>query len=150
MEKKRRSLYERLPEIYRERDSEQQLGSQLKQYLELFDAIIGEIQENIESLYHDLFIVTFTGWAIPYISDLLVCSYESDLLKRNGKKEIERLKFKEETREKYEEELEEKLEVKRKKLEEEIRKVLETKLEEKLESEHEKIEKKIRELIKSK
>lgn len=71
MSKLRVSLYDRLPEIYRIRDAEQQPPEQLKHYLTLFEDVFGEIHKNIEALYHDLFIETCDDWVIPYIGDLL-------------------------------------------------------------------------------
>jgi hypothetical protein len=68
--RKKVSLYERLPSIYKERDEKQQPPYQLKTYLEIFETIFSEIYENIESLYHDLFIETCADWAIPYIGNL--------------------------------------------------------------------------------
>jgi hypothetical protein len=68
--KNRVRLYERLPAIYRERDQKQEPPYQLKAYLEIFEKIFGEIHENIESLYNDLFIETCGDWAIPYIGNL--------------------------------------------------------------------------------
>lgn len=81
MEQKRVALYERLPEIYRIKDEdlpEQYLQNdgaspayQLRSYLALFEDMFGAIHENIESLYHDLFIETCDPWVIPYVGDLL-------------------------------------------------------------------------------
>lgn len=71
MNEKRVSLYDRLPEIYRIRDEEQSPPGQLKSYLALVEAAFGAIHENIETLYHDLFIETCDDWVIPYIGDLL-------------------------------------------------------------------------------
>ena len=71
MSKKRVSLYDRLPEIYRLRDEEQSPPGQLKQFLGLVEEAFGEIHQNIEALYHDLFIDTCEDWVIPYIGDLL-------------------------------------------------------------------------------
>jgi len=64
-------LYDRLPEIYRVKDEEQTPPGQLKNYLAIADFIFDAIQENIESLYDDLFIETCEDWVIPYIGDLL-------------------------------------------------------------------------------
>jgi hypothetical protein len=64
-------LYQRLPEIYRIKDAEQQPPDQLRAYLALVEDAFGAIHENIESLYHDLFIETCDDWVIPYIGDLL-------------------------------------------------------------------------------
>ena len=71
MNQKRVPLYERLPEIYRIKDEEQNPPGQLKSYLGLVEQAFGAIHENIESLYHDLFIETCDDWVIPYIGDLL-------------------------------------------------------------------------------
>ena len=71
MNEKRVPLYDRLPEIYRIKDEEQNPPYQLKNYLALVEEVFGAIHENIESLYHDLFIETCDDWVIPYIGDLL-------------------------------------------------------------------------------
>ncbi len=68
-------LYERLPEIYRVKDQEQTPPGQLKNYLAIAEHIFNTIQENIESLYDDLFIETCDDWVIPYIADLLGTSH---------------------------------------------------------------------------
>ncbi len=68
-------LYQRLPEIYRIKDSEQQPPGQLERYLGLVEGVYDEIFKNIETLYHDLFIETCAPWVIPYIGDLLGNSY---------------------------------------------------------------------------
>ncbi|NJK65328.1 MAG: hypothetical protein HC786_29110 [Richelia sp. CSU_2_1] len=68
-------LYDRLPEIYRVKDEEQDPPYQLKNYLAIADFIFDAIHENIESLYHDLFIETCDDWVIPYIGDLLGTSH---------------------------------------------------------------------------
>lgn len=73
--KKSYPLYDRLPQIYKIRDEEQLPPAQLKSYLALVEAAFGAIQENIESLYHDLFIETSSDWVIPYIGDLLGTSH---------------------------------------------------------------------------
>lgn len=77
MAEKRVPLYERLPEIYRIRDEEQNPPGQLKSYLALVEEAFGEIHKNIEALYHDLFIETCDDSAIPYIGDLLAVSHLS-------------------------------------------------------------------------
>ncbi|NJS42038.1 hypothetical protein HC766_07285 [Candidatus Gracilibacteria bacterium] len=68
-------LYDRLPEIYRVKDEEQTPPGQLENYLAIADFIFDAIHENIESLYHDLFIETCVDWVIPYIGDLLGTSH---------------------------------------------------------------------------
>lgn len=74
-DKKRVPLYERLPEIYRIRDQEQEPSGQFKSYLGLVESAFSEIHKNIEALYHDLFIETCDPWVIPYIGDLLGVSH---------------------------------------------------------------------------
>ncbi|GEM_PF-576203 len=79
--KKRVELYRRLPEIYRIKDEslpEQYLHDgqpvaafQLREFLAPVEEMFSSIHENIESLYHDLFIETCDAWVIPYIGDLL-------------------------------------------------------------------------------
>lgn len=78
---KRVELYKRLPEIYRIKDEDLPKtyfygtdpvpAFQLRSYLEPVEEMFSAIHENIESLYHDLFIETCDEWVIPYIADLL-------------------------------------------------------------------------------
>ncbi|MFN0140311.1 MAG: hypothetical protein ACKVQW_09520 [Pyrinomonadaceae bacterium] len=87
MTKKRVELYRRLPEIYRIKDEDLsklyfQDGQpvpalQLMKYLEPVEKMFSDIHENIESLYHDLFIEYADEWVIPYIADLLGTSHIS-------------------------------------------------------------------------
>jgi hypothetical protein len=70
-------LYQRLPEIYRTKDKEISPPDQLKSYLGLVEDAFAGIHENIEELYHDLFIETSNDWVIPYIGDLLGTSHLS-------------------------------------------------------------------------
>ena len=65
------NLYERLPEIYRIKDSEQQPPYQLKNYLSIIEEIFLNIKNNIDCLYQDHFIELCSDWVIPYIGDLL-------------------------------------------------------------------------------
>lgn len=71
----RTPFFQRLPEIYRIRDAEQFPPDQLRAYLRVFESTFGAIHENIEALYHDLFIDTCDDWVIPYIADLLGTSH---------------------------------------------------------------------------
>ena len=71
----RTPFFQRLPEIYRIRDAEQFPPDQFKAYLKIFEVTFGAIHENIEALYHDLFIDTCDDWVIPYIADLLGTSH---------------------------------------------------------------------------
>ncbi len=67
----RQHLYERLPEIYRIRDHEQQPPMQLRDYVDALDSVLSAVRDNIEVLYHDQFIETCADWVVPYIADLL-------------------------------------------------------------------------------
>ena len=73
----RRTLYDRLPEIYRIKDEELVPAAQLEAYLAILEQTQSAIYDNIESLYHDLFIDTCHDWVVPYISDLLGTSHLS-------------------------------------------------------------------------
>lgn len=73
----RNSLYQRLPEIYHLRDAAQAPPQQLQAYLDILDQINANVRDNIEALYHDLFIDTCDDWVIPYIADLLGTSHLS-------------------------------------------------------------------------
>jgi hypothetical protein len=64
-------LYQRLPEIYRQRDIEQTPPGQLQAYLSIVEDVLGALYDNIGELYRDLFIETCDAWVIPYIGDLL-------------------------------------------------------------------------------
>jgi hypothetical protein len=71
----RKSLYDRLPEIYHLRDAEQNPPYQLKAYLDILDTIQTAVHDSIDGLYHDLFIETCNDWVIPYIADLVGTSH---------------------------------------------------------------------------
>jgi|CZKX01.1.fsa_nt_gi hypothetical protein len=64
-------LYQRLPEIYRQRDIDQSPPGQLQAYLSIVENVLGAMYDNIGELYRDLFIETCDAWVIPYIGDLL-------------------------------------------------------------------------------
>ena len=64
-------LYERLPEIYRIRDAEISPAGQLQSYLSGFEQTFGDVHDNIDQLYRDLFIESCDPWVIPYIGALL-------------------------------------------------------------------------------
>ncbi len=73
----RQSLYRRLPEIYRIRDTEQRPAGQLEEYLDILDQVMRGMRDHVEALYHDFFIETCDDWVIPYIADLLGTSHLS-------------------------------------------------------------------------
>ncbi|WP_338761582.1 phage tail protein [Massilia sp. METH4] len=64
-------LFDRLPEIYRTRDAEQQPANQLRAYLAAVEGPYGALHAHIAQLYEDLFIDTCDDWVIPYLADLL-------------------------------------------------------------------------------
>lgn len=68
-------LYDRLPELHRIEDAKQESAEPLRALLRLVEEAFGAVHENIESLYHDLFIETCDPWAIPYLADLLGSSH---------------------------------------------------------------------------
>lgn len=68
-------LYDRLPEAYRTRDAEQSPPDLLRAYLGLVENAFSAVHENVESLYHDLFIDTCDDWVVPYLADLLGTSH---------------------------------------------------------------------------
>jgi hypothetical protein len=70
-------LFQRLPEIYRIRDTERTPAGQLEAYLGILDEAQSAIHANIDALYHDFFIETCDDWVIPYIADLLGVSHLS-------------------------------------------------------------------------
>jgi len=72
---RRTSLFERLPEIYRIRDSEQTPRGQLEAYLGALDSVFSAVRDDVETLYHNLFIEHCDDWVVPYIADLLGTSH---------------------------------------------------------------------------
>lgn len=71
-----KSLYERLPEIYRIKDAQQVPPYPLKATVDLVEQTVFEpIRQDIESLYHNLFIETCDDWVVPYLADLLGTSH---------------------------------------------------------------------------
>src|SRR5262245_19933765 len=75
MSTQRVQLFQRLPEIYRIRDAEQVPPGQLEAYLAVVEEAYSAVHENIDSLYHDLFIDTCDDWVVPYLADLLGTSH---------------------------------------------------------------------------
>lgn len=73
----RQPLYQRLPEIYHIRDAEQLPPYQLKAFVDILDNVLAGVRDNIEALYHDLFIDTCDDWVVAYIADLLGTSHLS-------------------------------------------------------------------------
>src|ERR1041385_6083496 len=70
-------LFQRLPEIYRIRDTEQDPPGQLEAYVGLIDRVQTALHDDIAALYLSFFIETCTPWVIPYIADLVGTSHLS-------------------------------------------------------------------------
>jgi hypothetical protein len=62
-------LYELLPAVYRERDAAE--GYPLRALLRLVAEQAGLIEQDIRTLWDDLFIETCRPWVVPYIGDLV-------------------------------------------------------------------------------
>ena len=62
-------LYELLPAVYREQDSDQ--GFPLRALLRIISAQVDVVEQDISGLWNDLFIETCHRWVIPYIGDLV-------------------------------------------------------------------------------
>jgi hypothetical protein len=63
-------LYELLPAIYRQRDSEEE-GKPLYALLSVIAEQAGFLEKDIEKLYDNWFIETCDEWVVPYIADLI-------------------------------------------------------------------------------
>ena len=68
-------LFQRLPEIYQIRDSEQRPPGQLEAFVGLVDRVQTALHDDIAALYLDFFIETCNPWVIPYIADLVGTSH---------------------------------------------------------------------------
>jgi hypothetical protein len=68
-------LFERLPEIYRLRDSEQVPPGQLEALVDALDSVFVALRDRVEQQYDDLFIETCAPWVIPYLADLIGVSH---------------------------------------------------------------------------
>jgi hypothetical protein len=68
-------LFERLPELYRQRDAEQVPPGQLQAYVDALDSIFIALRDRVEAQYDDLFIETCAPWVIPYLADLVGTSH---------------------------------------------------------------------------
>ncbi|MEP6587270.1 MAG: hypothetical protein ABJA84_00745 [Polaromonas sp.] len=71
MSSPRLPLFERLPEIYRIRDTEQTPPGQLQAFLGVIEDAMGALHARTDAQYHDLFIEHCDDWVVAYIADLL-------------------------------------------------------------------------------
>lgn len=68
-------LYDRLPEIVRQRDAEQVPPGQLQALVDALDSVFVALRDRVEQQYDDLFIETCAPWVIPYLADLVGLSH---------------------------------------------------------------------------
>lgn len=64
-------LFQRLPEIYRLRDTEQSPPGQLEAFLGVIEEAFAALHARTDAQYHDLFIEHCDDWVVAYIADLL-------------------------------------------------------------------------------
>lgn len=69
------SLYERLPELYRQRDLEQSPPGPLRALVDSMDSVLQALAERVGAQYDDLFIESCEDWLIPYLADLVGSSH---------------------------------------------------------------------------
>jgi hypothetical protein len=69
------SLYERLPELYRQRDGEGAPPGQLRALLGALDSVMRALAGRVGAQYDDLFIETCDEWVIAYLADLVGTSH---------------------------------------------------------------------------
>ena len=63
------TLYQLLPAVYRNRDSE--TGETLQAFIQVVAEQIALLEEDLAQLYDDQFIETCADWVVPYIGDLV-------------------------------------------------------------------------------
>ncbi|MBA3240146.1 MAG: hypothetical protein H0T60_02880, partial [Acidobacteria bacterium] len=68
-DKKLDRLYDLLPVVYRQRDSE--TGEPLRALLQVIAEQVNLVEEDIAQLYENWFIETCEDWVVPYIADLV-------------------------------------------------------------------------------
>ena len=71
MSSPRLPLFERLPEIYRTRDTEQSPPGQLQAFVGAIEQAFAALHARTDAQYHDLFIEHCDDWVVAYIADLL-------------------------------------------------------------------------------
>src|SRR6476619_7490822 len=71
----RPTLYERLPEVYRQRDAEQTPANALRAFIDAIDTALQALAARIGAQYDDLFIETCDDWVIAYLGDLVGTSH---------------------------------------------------------------------------
>ena len=69
------TLYDRLPEVYRQRDSEQSPPWPLRAFVGALDSVLRALADRVGAQYDDLFIESCDDWLIPYLADLVGTSH---------------------------------------------------------------------------
>lgn len=62
-------LFELLPTVYRLRDADR--GGPLEELVGLVAAQVGDLKDELDGLWDDLFVETCADWVVPYIGDLV-------------------------------------------------------------------------------
>ena len=71
------TLYQRLPELYRQRDDEHSPPRPLRALVDAIDSMMQALADRVGAQYDDLFIETCEDWLIPYLADLVGTSHLS-------------------------------------------------------------------------
>ncbi len=71
----RPSLYERLPELYRQRDLEQTPLAPLRAFVGAIDTVLQALAAQVGAQYDDLFIDSCADWVVAYLADLVGTSH---------------------------------------------------------------------------
>ncbi|MGZ5236613.1 MAG: hypothetical protein ACXWCV_09915 [Caldimonas sp.] len=71
----RPTLYERLPELYRQRDLEQTPSEPLRAFVDAIDSVLQALAAQVGAQYDDLFIETCDDWVVAYLADLVGTSH---------------------------------------------------------------------------
>lgn len=69
------TLYERLPEVYRQRDEEQSPPRPLRALADAIDSVLQALADRVGAQYDDLFIESCDDWLIAYLADLVGTSH---------------------------------------------------------------------------
>ena len=68
-------LFQRLPEVLRQRDAEGTPPGQLQALVDAMDSVFVALRRRVEQQYDDLFIDTCDDWVVPYLADLVGTSH---------------------------------------------------------------------------
>ena len=71
----RPTLYERLPELYRQRDEALSPQYPLRAFVDAIDSVMQALAAQVGAQYDDLFIETCDDWVVAYLADLVGTSH---------------------------------------------------------------------------